>query len=247
VLATGIDGPSASALAAALAKLGIEAVVERGGRLSLQQMRAKGWTLARRIAVIGLTSVAYTMRGSIAALTGGAIVMSFVSVWGGFVRGSRAVATLSSGSRTRALPASLDASLARVAAVVPAMTAARHRDALRGVLERVIALRDTLEPAQRASLDAQLAELLDHAALASSRLDQLEAELSPEDLRSGDDAKRSSWQQRDVWAARILQVTAFLDAMRARAVMAKARTAAQADLDELRGHVAALAELDAAT
>ena len=247
VLATGIDGASGIALVAALDKLGMEAVVERGGRLSLAQMRAKGWTLARRIAMIGLTSVTFTLRNSFAALTGGAIVMSVISAWGGFVRGSRSVATLSAGSRTRALPSGLDASLARVANVVPVMSAARHRDALRGVLERVVSLRDTLDPAQRASLDPQLAELLDHAALASSRLDQLEAGLSPEDLRSGDETKRASWQQRDRWSARILQVTAFLDAMRARAVMAKARTAAQADLDELRGHVTALAELDAAT
>lgn len=50
---------------------------------------------------------------------------------------------------------------------------------------------------------------------------------------------------RDSWAARILQVTAFLDAMRARAVMARARGAAQGDLDELRAHVAALAEMSA--
>ena len=35
----------------------------------------------------------------------------------------------------------------------------------------------------------------------------------------------------------------FLDAMRARAVMARARGAAQADLDELRAHVDALAEM----
>ena len=50
---------------------------------------------------------------------------------------------------------------------------------------------------------------------------------------------------RDRWAGRLLQVTAFLDAMRARAVMAKARGAAQGDLDELRAHIDALEEVSA--
>src|SRR5262249_58523510 len=82
------------------------------------------------------------------------------------------------------------------------------------------------------------------AALGPPRLDQLEAGLSPDDLKSDDEARRASWRVRDRWAARILQVTAFLDAMRARAAMARARNAAPADLDELRGHVAALGEIE---
>ena len=108
-----------------------------------------------------------------------------------------------------------------------------------------LALRDAVDPAARDALDRELAELVEHAALAASRLDQLEAALSPDDLRSDDETRRASWRVRDRWAARILQVTAFLDAMRARAAMARARIAAQADLDELRGHVAALAEIQA--
>jgi hypothetical protein len=111
------------------------------------------------------------------------------------------------------------------------------------VVERALALRDAVDPAERAALDPQLAELVDHAALASSRLDQLEAELSPDDLRSDDEAVRASWRVRDRWAARILQVTGFLDAMRARAVMARARRTADGDLAELRAHVEALGEM----
>ena len=124
------------------------------------------------------------------------------------------------------------------------MAAARHRDALRGVVERALSLRDALDAAQRAELEPQIAQLIDHAALASSRLDQLEAELSPDDLRSGDEARRMSWHARDRLAAKILQVTAFLDAMRARTVMAKAKGVALADLDELRAQIEALEELE---
>ena len=129
----------------------------------------------------------------------------------------------------------LEAILARFKAPIRLPDGGLDRRALR---ELVFA-----DPAARAELDPALAELVDHAALASSRLDQLEAELSPDDLRSDDEAVRASWRVRDRWAARILQVTGFLDAMRARAVMARARRTADGDLDELRAHVAALGEM----
>jgi hypothetical protein len=244
VLVTGVDDGSARALVAAMRGLGLESDWRLGGRLALRQIRAKGWTLARRVAVIGATSVWYTFRNSLATALGGMVLIGVGALWGGFARGARPVARLQQGRSAGALPSALDAALARVADVVPAMAAARHRDALRGVVERALALRDAVDPTGRAALDRELAELVDHAALASSRLDQLEAALSPDDLRSDDEARRASWRVRDRWAARILQVTAFLDAMRARAAMARARIAAQADLDELRGHIAALAEIE---
>lgn len=242
VLATGIDDGSARALVAAMRELGLEADWRLGGRLALREIRAKGWALAQRVALIGATSIVYVLRSSLPGMAIGAAMIALGSLWAGFGRGSRPVARLQRRA-VAALPSALDAALARVTDVVPAMTAARHRDALRGVVERALALRDAVDPAGRAALDPELAELVDHAALASSRLDQIEAELSPDDLRSGDEARRASWRVRDRWAARILQVTAFLDAMRARAVMARARGAAHGDLDELRAHVAALAEM----
>jgi hypothetical protein len=169
-----------------------------------------------------------------------------MALWSGFGQAGKPVARRAAGSRQARLPSGLDAALGRVANLVPAMSAARHRDALRGVVERALALRDVLDAAQRAArptIDDELAQLVDVAAIASSRLDQLEAELSPEDLRSGDEALRARWHVRDRWAAKILQVTAFLDAMRARAVMAKARGVGFAELDSVRAQIAALEEL----
>ncbi|HEX3764485.1 MAG TPA: hypothetical protein VHW23_37575, partial [Kofleriaceae bacterium] len=200
--------------------------------------------LSRRVALILVTSAWAGFRGSVVGAAVGGAAVAIGSLVGGFVYGARSVTRLEPRTSAGALPSALDAALARVAGVVPAMAAARHRDALRGVVERALALRDAVDPAARATLDPELAALVDHAALASSRLDQLEAALSPDDLRSDDEARRASWRVRDRWAARILQVTAFLDAMRARAVMARARTAAEADLDELRAHVAALTEIE---
>ena len=115
----------------------------------------------------------------------------------------------------------------------------------RGVVERGLALREAVAVASRPSLDDELARLFDHAALAASRLDQLEATLSAADLRSGDEVQRARWLARDRWAARLLEVTAFLDAMRARVLAAQARAVGGAELDEVRAQVAALAEVEA--
>lgn len=240
---TNIDEASASALAASLRGLGLDVQAVSGGKLALPAMRTKGWTLARRTATIGATGTFFAFRSSLPMLVIGGALVIFGAIWRGFGHASRPVTKLVKASTRPLLPSSLEAALGRVAGVVPAMAAARHRDALRGVVERALALRDALDAAQRAELEPQIAELLDHAALASSRLDQLEAELSPEDLRSGDEARRMSWHARDRLAAKILQVTAFLDAMRARIVMAKAKGVARADLDELRAQIEALEEI----
>jgi hypothetical protein len=237
-LLVGIDEPSATALVAELAKLGLLVCSQRGGRLSLAQMREKGWALTKRIAVIGSTGWFFAARNSAPVLVIGAVIVGFTSLWRGFGTGTRPVAHVSA-KKVALLPSSLDAALTRVAAIVPAMAAARHRDTLRGVVDRALSLRDVVQA------DDELAKLIDVAAMAASRLDQLEAELSPEDLKSDDETKRARWRQRDGWSAKLLQVTAFLDAMRARAVMAKARTAAQGDLDQLRAHVEALEEVSA--
>jgi len=242
-LVCGIDAESARALVPCMRELGLQTEVLEGGRFAHRGVRAKGWTLARRIAVIGGTGALYAFHQSLGVAVGGAVAIVAMSLISGFRQAGRPAMRRVASRARPALPSAFDAALARVAAVVPAMAAARHRDALRGVVERALALADAVEPAQRAALDDQLAQLIDVAALASSRLDQLEAELSPEDLRSGDETRRERWHVRDRWAARILQVTAFLDAMRARAVMARARGAGRAELDDLRAQIAALEEL----
>ena len=238
-----IDEQSANALVPAVRALGLETQVLRGGRFALRELRAKGWTLARRVALIGGTGTFFALRHSVIGMVAGSAILAVMSVWSGFRQAGRPAARRAATRPQQALPSILDAALGRVADLVPAMSAARHRDALRGVVERALALRDALDPTQRAAMDDELARLIELAALASSRLDQLEAELSPDDLRGDDDAKRARWHVRDRWAAKILQVTGFLDAMRARAVMSKARGLGRAELDDVRAQIAALEEL----
>ena len=243
VLVANIDDTSARALIPALDELGLVAVAVRGGRFALPEIRKKAWTLGKRILVISGSVMFWPLNNlGPAALAAGAITVGGAALFGGINRAGKPATKLLPSARI-ALPSVFDAALARVAAVVPAMTAARHRDALRGVVERALGLRDAVERSRRAELEPQLAELIELAALAASRLDQLEAQLSADDLRPGDEAKRDSWQARDRWSSKLLQVTAFLDAMRARAVMARAKGAGLLDLDGVRDHLAALQEL----
>jgi len=239
----GIDEASATALVPALRGLGLDVEVVRGGRFALKQIVRKGWTLTRRIAVIGGTGTFFAFRNSVPVMVIGTAVVAFASLWGGFRQATKPTTKLATKAPKAMLPSALDAALGRVASVVPVMSAPRHRDALRGVVERALALREAADATGRAAMETELAQLIDVAALASSRLDQLEAELSSDDLRSGDEAKRARWHVRDRWAAKILHVTAFLDAMRARAVMARARGVALVDLDDLRAQIGALEEL----
>jgi hypothetical protein len=242
-LVCGVDEDSARALASTVEALGLETRAVRGGRFALRELRAKGWTLTRRIALIGGTGTFFALRNSVIGMVAGGAILAIMSVWSGFRQAGRPAVRLGALRHQPVLPSTLDAALGRVARVVPAMSAARHRDALRGVVERALALRDVVAPGDRAAMDGELAQLIELAALASSRLDQLEAVLSPADLRAGDEATRERWHVRDRWAAKILQVTGFLDAMRARAVMSKARGVGRVELDDVRAQIAALEEL----
>ena len=238
-----VDEASARALVPSLRALGLETQVVRGGRFALRELRAKAWTLTKRIAMIGGTGTLYVLHHSVVGMVAGSTILAVASVASGFSQAGRPAMIRTKTAPQEALPSALDAALARVADVVPAMSAARHRDALRGVVERALALRDAAGSGARGELDGELAQLIDVAALASSRLDQLEAELSPDDLRGGDEAKRARWHVRDRWAAKILQVTGFLDAMRARLVMTRARGVGRTELDDVRAQIAALEEL----
>ena len=158
-LVVGIDEASAAALVLALRGLGLEAEAVTGGRMSLAGIRAKGWILAKRVAAIGATGTFFAFRSSGAMMLVGGAVVLVSSIWRGYWQAARPVAKLKTSKPRAELPSTLEAALGRVAAVVPAMAAARHRDALRGVIERALSLREALDAAQLAELEPQLAQL----------------------------------------------------------------------------------------
>ena len=131
------------------------------------------------------------------------------------------------------------------------MAAARHRDSLRGVLERVFSLRQAVEERHGDAIetvDRDLAQLVDRATIAASRVDELESQLAEIDLHDPAESVRRTLRERDVWAARLNQLTAFLDALHARyAALDATRDGGESDADEalaeLRARVEALEEV----
>lgn len=94
-----------------------------------------------------------------------------------------------------------------------------------------------------------MAQVLDLATLATLRLDELERRLASADLRDSNEETRKWLRERDAWAARLLDATAQLDALRARAAVAAAKgsqSLADETLDALRAQVAAFEEIEQA-
>jgi hypothetical protein len=144
---------------------------------------------------------------------------------------------------TAALPAALQERIGNLATVLPGIRARRHREALRGVVRRALSLHAAVPADVQAAWTAELAEVIDVALVAAGRLDVLEERLLQVDLREPDEATARDLRERDTWAARLLEVTARLDALRARWAAAAAGTRGTDLLDDLRAQVLALEEV----
>ena len=91
-----------------------------------------------------------------------------------------------------------------------------------------------------------LGQAIDAAMVAAGRLDALDQELARLDLRSASDELRARLLERDTWSARLLELTATLDALQARRAGARQALAAAGvdeQLGELRIRVEALEEI----
>jgi len=241
VLIAGISPDAARGLGDALTGLGLEVDVRRGGRFALPEIKQKGRTMGGRYASVALVGLAggFHALGLLAipalALVGGGSVVN------GYLASARPVCTIRKAAAGE-LPAPLAEAIARVAPVVAAIEEARHRDALRGVVERALALAASVPREEAARIGGDLARVVDLATVAASKLDELERGLDAASLHGGDPAVRQRLRDRDTWAGRLLEVTALLDGLRARWVAARAG-AAGGELDELRAHLEALEEL----
>ncbi len=243
-VANELSEAAATRMCDALRALKMQAVAVRGGSLSYRSMREKAWKLAGRKALIGLGILGPMIQlvakspAFIPALLGLPIAFGIA----GYRSAAKQVA-IPSGGAPAALPPRLAGSLARVVDVVPVIEAHRHREGLRAVVQRLLALRDAVPPEERARLDEDLARVLDLAVAAAVRVDELERRLAAVDLV---DASRRELQERDAWAARLLDASAQLDALRARWAAARSRgTTAGVDeaLAELRAEVEAFEEV----
>lgn len=241
---------SAQALAVALESLGVSCVVRRGGPFGLASMRKKSWILAGRIVAIvvgssvGLISTTGGLSGLFFSLAGVVVMGGVASGW--YLAGS--TVTKSTDLLPSGVPKGVAESIARVAPVVQSMELRRHRESLRGVVERVLRLCEKLSGETLAECEADLARTVDLALVASARIDEIESGLATADLRNPSPETLRDMRERDQLAGQLLEVTGFLDAMRIRAaalVTGAVPSAGDEQLEELRAHIAALEEVQA--
>ena len=245
VLAKRVSKVSAQALVGSLKALGLESEAPEGGALSLPAMRKKGLSLGGRFAIIGVSSLAYAAHNVLGAILLPIIgVGGLASLAGGFWSATRPAAE-QGGAAALEMPESLRGALSRVAELVPTIEHDRHRDSLRGVVQRAMAARTTRSSDKLDGLDDSLANLINLAVIAVSRIDAIDTAFAKIDIRNPTSDERGLMLERDSLAARLLEITAFLDTMRVRLVALEAESSTHADaLDELRVHIEALEEIE---
>jgi hypothetical protein len=231
-LLRGVSEASGHAVAGALAQVGLECEVVRGTALRSPRMRKKASALSLRTALIVLMASGSMLRGwaMFVALPLMLLFASVVAVWS-----SVRQVTGRASARRRGLSPAMARALADVTRVVPTLDIPRHRHGLRAVVRRSLALGPALGP----EADAELAHAVAAATAASGRLDALDRELAARDIQRADADARALLHARDTWSARLLALTAALDAFHARTVGA-ARRGDDAALADLRAQVEAL-------
>src|SRR5690606_25163079 len=95
------------------------------------------------------------------------------------------------------------------------------RPELRAVVQRVLALVEATPEDQRLAIDAEMAHALNIATVATERMDELDGIVSRVGFDPGDPEQRRDLQERDMWAARMLELTATLDGLLARQTVAR--------------------------
>lgn len=248
VLVRGVSENTSSTIVASLERLGIEAQAIVGSPMRHPAMRKHVWRMSRRgftlvAAIIAAPALAYgPLAFALLPLVGlaGAVVY-------GVARNSAGRTNVASLPTVRpALPPGLAGRIQQLPALVPKIAQRRHREALGAVVGRVLALlRGSAGPAAT-EIAPELEHAINLAGVAAQRMDDIESMMGQSDFDPADTDHRALMQERDMWAARILDLTATLDALAARLAAAEARVGLQRSEDalaSLRANVEALEEV----
>ncbi len=240
-----ISEQSARALAASLCSLGLIAEARPGGRLAHGGMMEKMFRIGARRSKVALPLL---VLGLPVVLVLFVLLLPLLPVYLGVVAWwiSRPLIEARF-ERPLALPRRVDEHLRTVERKLPQL-GPRHRPELRAVVQRVLALLEATPEPQREDIDAEMAHALNVATVAAERMDELDGIVSRPDFDAGDPEQRKDLQERDMWAARMLELSATLDALVARQTAARLVTRGvefeqASELDELRDRVEALEEI----
>ncbi len=242
-IANEISQASAVTLAQSLAQLDIHCEVARGGRLAHHGVRTKALAIAgRRTAVVSGIVMSPAMFGLVYLAIPMALVVAPVVFTLAFIAATKPFVN-SQSPDTRALPPAMQSRVAKLDAVVPKIEADRHRESLRAVVARVFSLFESTPPGEQAEVVEELGRALDVGMLAATRLDVLDRALMAHDTLDPSAEVRAMLHERDMWSARLLELTATLDAFHSRQRAASARLErGRAEVDELLSELAVRVE-----
>ena len=228
-----VSDASASTIVESLRRLDLDATWLRGGRhahpgIQKLAMALTGRKLTVLGAIFGVPFMVHPMLGLltlIPALLIGTPIFYVLST-----REAGRPALPRATPPPEPLPPKLRGYLDRLHDVVPRIEQRRYRDALRAVVNRAVGLTRATPAQLRPSIDAEMSHAVNLAAVASQRMDVLDREMSRPDFDPSDPHHRSLLHERDTWSARLLDLTATLDALAARQSAAQVRLqAAQTD------------------
>lgn len=232
---------SAEAMVESLAGLGIIAQARRGGRLAHQQMMEKVFRIGARRSKVALFALLMMLPLIFLVLPLLPLYFAGIAWW------TSKPALRTNHTAHTALPPMLDERLREVERAAPSISP-RHLPGLRAVVQRVMALTEATPTQQREEIDAEMAHALTVATVASTRMSELDVAMSHPDFDAGELEHRRDLRERDMWAARMLELTATLDALVVR--MAAARSAVRGaaleddgELEQLRHVIEALEEV----
>jgi hypothetical protein len=248
-LVVGVARGSAEALQASLRHIGLEAAWAHGGRRANSGIHRNATKLAGRTLAIMLAFVGAPMmvHPAFAAVAIPFALVALPVVYGVTLhRVSRPAADVGRPAE-HGLPPRVRARLDELHRVVTLIGERRHREALRAVVHRVIALGRDAQAQRDPELDAELEHAIHLAAGATLRMDALDREMGGPGFDPAEPAARAVMHERDRWSARLLALTATLDAFAARRAAATAGRERDDDVPEelaaLRATVEALEEV----
>lgn len=240
-LVLGLSEPSAWAMAESLAQLNIIAEPRRGGRFAHRQMTEKVFRIGARRSKVALIVLMIMLPLLFLAVPFLPFYFAAIALWT-----SKPALTASRTARM-ALPPQIDERLREVERAAPSISP-RHLPGLRAVVQRVMALTTATPVEQRADIDAEMAHALAVATVGSVRMSELDMLVSHPEFDSGELEHRRDLQERDMWGARMLELTATLDALVARVAAAKSALRGseiddRSELEQLRHNIEALEEV----
>ena len=236
-----LSEPSAKAMVESLMQLGIHAEARQGGRLAHRQMTEKVFRIGARRSKVALIAALFMLPLLFLMLPLLPLYFAGIALW-------TSKPALTANHTTRlSLPPKIEERLREVERAAPSISP-RHMPSLRAVVQRVMALTAATPVEQRGDIDAEMAHALAVATVASERMSELDMLLSHPDFDAGELEHRRDLQERDMWAARMLELTATLDALVVRFAAARSalRGAAlddESQLEQLRHDIEALEEV----